>query len=86
MADALLTPRPTVAAEVDVHAVVGRLSFLDRFLPLWIVLAMALGLGLGAAVPGLPAALDALSVGTISLPIAVGLLWMMYPVLARVKY
>jgi len=86
LADALLSPRPTVAAEVDVHAVVGRLSFLDRFLPLWIVLAMALGLGLGAAVPGLPAALDALSVGTISLPIAVGLLWMMYPVLARVKY
>jgi ACR3 family arsenite transporter len=86
LADALLAPRPTVAAEVDVRAVVGRLSFLDRFLPLWIVLAMALGLGLGAAVPGLPAALDALSVGTISLPIAVGLLWMMYPVLARVRY
>ena len=47
---------------------------------------MALGLGLGAAVPGLAAAVDALQVGNVSLPIAVGLLWMMYPVLARVKY
>jgi ACR3 family arsenite transporter len=86
VADALLAPRETVAPPADVRGVVGRLSVLDRFLPLWIVLAMALGLGLGAVVPGLPRALDALSVGTISLPIAVGLLWMMYPVLARVKY
>lgn len=86
MADTLLASPPTVAEEVDVRAVIGRLSVLDRFLPLWIVLAMALGLGLGALIPGLPRALDALSVGTISLPIAVGLLWMMYPVLARVEY
>ena len=70
----------------DVRAVVGNLSLLDRFLPLWIFLAMALGLALGAVVPGLPAALDALQIDTVSLPIAVGLLWMMYPVLARVKY
>ncbi|MBI3966311.1 MAG: ACR3 family arsenite efflux transporter [Chloroflexi bacterium] len=63
-----------------------QLSWLDRFLPVWIFLAMALGLGLGATVPGLPAALDALKVDTVSLPIAIGLLWMMYPVLARVKY
>ena len=78
--------RPGPVEEVDVRAVVGRLSVLDRFLPLWIVLAMVVGLALGALVPGLPRALDALSIGTISLPIALGLLWMMYPVLARVKY
>jgi ACR3 family arsenite transporter len=65
---------------------VGRLSWLDRFLPVWILLAMALGLGLWAWVPGLPELLDRLSIGTVSLPIALGLLWMMYPVLARVKY
>jgi ACR3 family arsenite transporter len=69
-----------------VRDVVGRLSWLDRFLPLWILLAMALGLGLGALVPGLAAQLDRLRIGTVSLPIALGLLWMMYPVLARVKY
>ena len=69
-----------------VRDVVGRLSWLDRFLPVWILLAMALGLGLGAWVPGLPALLDRLQIGTVSLPIAVGLLLMMYPVLARVKY
>jgi ACR3 family arsenite transporter len=69
-----------------VRDVVGRLSWLDRFLPVWIVLAMALGLGLGAAVPGLAGALDRLRVGTVSLPIALGLLLMMYPVLARVQY
>ncbi len=67
-------------------AVAGRLSTLDRFLPLWIFLAMAFGLGLGYVYPGVATALNALSVGTVSLPIAVGLLWMMYPVLARVKY
>jgi len=69
-----------------VRDVVGRLSWLDRFLPLWIILAMALGLGLGALVPGLAAVLDRLRIGTVSLPIALGLLLMMYPVLARVKY
>jgi ACR3 family arsenite transporter len=70
----------------DVRAVVGQLSFVDRYLPLWIFLAMALGLGLGATVPGLPRLLDAINVADVSLPIALGLIWMMYPVLARVKY
>jgi ACR3 family arsenite transporter len=73
----------TVARPADV---VGRLSTLDRYLPLWIALAMAAGLGLGTLVPGLDDALDALTIGTVSLPIALGLLAMMYPVLAKVRY
>jgi ACR3 family arsenite transporter len=62
------------------------LSALDKFLPVWIILAMILGVLLGYLVPGIGEALDYWSIGTVSLPIAIGLLWMMYPVLARVKY
>ena len=66
--------------------VAGEMSFLDRWLALWILAAMATGLLLGRFVPGLDRALDAVKVGGISVPIAVGLLVMMYPVLARVRY
>jgi arsenical-resistance protein len=73
------------AAATDA-AVVGRLSVLDRFLPAWIAAAMAVGLLAGRAIPGLGKDLDAVKVGGVSLPIAVGLLVMMYPVLAKVRY
>lgn len=67
-------------------SVFGRLSVLDRFLPLWIFAAMAIGIGLGKLFPSLGPALDSIKLDTVSLPIAIGLLWMMYPVLAKVKY
>ena len=74
------------APRADDSVVMGRLSTLDRFLPLWIAVAMIGGLGLGSLIPGIDDALDTLTIGTISLPIAIGLLLMMYPVLARVRY
>ncbi|TFI49804.1 ACR3 family arsenite efflux transporter, partial [Micrococcus endophyticus] len=62
------------------------MSFLDRWLPVWILAAMAAGLLLGRLVPGLAEALDAFTVAGVSVPIALGLLVMMYPVLAKVRY
>ncbi len=71
------------AAEPDV---LHRLSLLNRFLPAWIGAAMVLGIVLGKLVPSLNDWLDKVKIGTVSLPIAIGLLVMMYPVLAKVKY
>ncbi|SEL48615.1 ACR3 family arsenite efflux transporter [Nonomuraea pusilla] len=76
----------TTTAPPRTPGVIGALSVLDRFLPVWILAAMAAGLLLGRLVPGLDAALDAVKIGEISLPIALGLLLMMYPVLAKVRY
>jgi ACR3 family arsenite transporter len=81
---------PTTAAAASAPAgddsIVGKLSTLDRYLAVWILLAMAAGLGLGRLVPGMNDALAKIEVGGISLPIALGLLVMMYPVLAKVRY
>jgi ACR3 family arsenite transporter len=67
-------------------SIVRKLSVIDRLLPVWIFAAMALGIGLGRAFPDLGARLDTVKLDTVSLPIAIGLLWMMYPVLAKVRY
>ncbi|RBY80332.1 arsenical-resistance protein [Blastococcus sp. TF02-09] len=84
MSDAV---RETARSDVPADApVLQRLSTPDRFLPVWILAAMALGLALGRWVPGLDDALSAVEIGDVSLPIAVGLLLMMYPVLAKVRY
>ena len=79
------TPPPTSTPSTH-DSVAGRLSTLDRFLPAWIGAAMLAGLLLGRLVPGLGGALSAVEVDGVSLPIALGLLVMMYPVLAKVRY
>ncbi|MBL9021667.1 MAG: ACR3 family arsenite efflux transporter [Myxococcales bacterium] len=68
------------------EGVARRLSFLDRYLTLWIFTAMGVGILLGTFAPGVTQAIESLSVGTTSIPIAVGLVLMMYPPLAKVRY
>ena len=82
-------PATTSARGADAagdDSIVKKLSTLDRYLAVWILLAMAAGLGLGRMVPGMNDALAGIEIGGISLPIALGLLVMMYPVLAKVRY
>ncbi|MGH3783959.1 MAG: ACR3 family arsenite efflux transporter [Pseudonocardiaceae bacterium] len=81
-----MSTRSVTSTHAERVQVVGRLSILDRFLPVWIAAAMALGLLAGHLVLGLGPALDAVAIDGVSLPIAVGLLVMMYPVLAKVRY
>ncbi|MFE4799880.1 ACR3 family arsenite efflux transporter [Streptomyces sp. NPDC056708] len=87
----MTTARTTTATAADRAAggddsIVRKLSTLDRYLAVWILLAMAVGLGLGRLIPGMNDALAKIEIGGISLPIALGLLVMMYPVLAKVRY
>ncbi len=72
--------------QAEIKSSIIGLSTIDKLLPVWILLAMVVGVLLGYLVPGLAEALDNWSMGTVSIPIAIGLLWMMYPVLAKVKY
>ncbi len=75
-----------MAATYPEQGILRRLSWLDRLLPVWIFLAMGVGVLLGHLVPGIGPALDSLKVASVSLPIALGLIWMIYPPLAAVDY
>lgn len=72
--------------QTEKAGVVGKLSFLDRYLTLWIFAAMGVGVALGFLAPGVTTALNRMSIGATSIPIAVGLVLMMYPPLAKVRY
>ncbi len=77
---------PATAPLTETASAREQLSRLDRFLPVWIFAAMGIGVALGKAFPRIGDDLDRVKIAGVSVPIAIGLLWMMYPVLAKVKY
>jgi len=79
-------PRPAEGSDVSEVPAKKKLSFLNKYLTVWIFLAIFIGVGSGAAIPGIADGLNKLSVGTTSIPIAIGLILMMWPPLAKVKY